>query len=344
MNVQNESYKISLVSHQPKEAENTLYLSKYAPKSLDEIVGNENLVRLFKYYLRVKDFPNMILLGPTGTGKTTMIQLFIKQFLGPHYHTHHLEIYGSLHRGRCIISQASENSKNCEKGIPNILNFLKKSLKARDVKKIITIFDFEYTIGETQMSLRRIMEEHDNVRFILACNSRDNISETIQSRTNIYSLQRVPNSGLKSLINKIVDKEKLKLAPDIIDCLAQHSDGNIRVAINTLQLVSETSELDLKRFYQIVNLPASFKVEELFAACLAGGEDNAIKILDDLINNGYSLVDLLNLMLKTVINSEKFNTETKNRIIETVSSFFLVNETSLTLTNMYCLIYRLLCP
>jgi len=49
-------------------------------------------------------------------------------------------------------------------------------------------------------------------------------------------------------------------------------------------------------------------------------------------------------MLKTIINSEKFDVLTKNTIIETVSDFFPVNETSLTLINIYCLVYRLLQP
>lgn len=322
--------------------EDRLYISKYTPTNLEEMVGNSDLIQLFRYYLRMKKFPNMILVGPTGTGKNLMAKLFVREFLGDHFRTHCLEIDGSLYRGRCVINQQSDTTKINEKSVPNILNFLKRSLAAKDVKKIILIYDFDYITSETQMSLRRVMEEQHSVRFLLLCNSRETISETIQSRSNIYSLKPLTETDLRVVVDTIISQENLHISPEVVDSLVKNSEGNIRIAVNTLQLISKTDELDLERFYQIINLPATFQVESLFSACLEGNEGEAIGTLELLIDNGYSLVDLLNLMLRTIINTEKFSVQIKNKIIEVISTFFLLNETSLTLTNIYCLIYRLL--
>lgn len=338
------------------EFEKTL-LDKYAPQNLNEIIGNQNVVQLFSDYAKRGDFPNMLLTGPTGCGKNSLITLFAKQILGPQYATHCLEIQGSLHRGRCIISQFGETGKNLDKGVPNILMFLKKSLgpptttTTRSFQKLIIIYDFDYTTSETQMSLRRIIEEYTKVKFIFSCNSLDNIKETIQSRVNIYNLVRISDVEIRQLIDRILREENLHFNAnnnsnhdEIVQNLVSEANGNIRVAINTLQLIRYTSDLDLERFYQILNLPVTFQIETLFSHCLRGLEQEAIEILDNLITNGYSLVDLINLMLKVIINSQNpsFTTEIRNRIIEIITGFFIINETALTVTNLYCLTYRLL--
>lgn len=326
----------------PETIEDQLYITKYTPCKLEEMVGNRDIVQLFMYYLRVKKFPNIILIGPTGTGKNLMAKLFVRELLGNYFQTHCLEIDGSLYRGRCVINQSNDVTKINEKSAPNILNFLKRSLPVKDVKKIVIIYDFDYITSETQMALRRVMEENQNVRFIFLCNSRDAISETVQSRSNIYILKPLTDDDLIQVIANIISRENLNILPEVVASLVKNAEGNIRMAINTLQLISRTEKLDLERFYQIINLPATFQVEHLFLACLAGHENEAIGTLDSLIENGYSLVDLLNLMLRTVVNSDKFSVPVKNDIIEIISCFFLLNETSLTLTNIYCLIYRLL--
>lgn len=348
------------VSDKPVEFKRTL-LEKYAPKCLDDIIGNVNLVKLFSDYVKRGDFPNMLLTGPTGCGKNSLITLFAKQIMGDQYPTHCLEIQGSLHRGRCIISQLGENGKNFEKGVPNILMFLKKALGSSNTRntekdnlarqtpthffeKLVIIYDFDYTTTETQMSLRRIIEEYSKVRFIFSCNSLDNIKETIQSRVNIYNLVRISDVEIRQLIDQILLNENLQFDNEILNNLVSEANGNIRVAINLLQLIRYTSDLNLERFYQILNLPVVSQIETLFSNCLKGREIESIEIFELLINNGYSLVDLINLMLRVIINTQNsmFTIDIKNQIIEIITSFFIINETSLTVTNIYCLIYRLL--
>ena len=44
------------------------WVEKYRPKTLDEIFGNEDILKK----LKIKSLPNILLIGPPGTGKTSI--------------------------------------------------------------------------------------------------------------------------------------------------------------------------------------------------------------------------------------------------------------------------------
>jgi len=319
-----------------------LFIDKYRPSRLSDIIGNENMLSLLQYYLRENNFPNMIVIGPTGSGKNVTINLFVRRFLGEHYGTHCLEIVGSLYRGRCIISQSNDNNKSNERAVPNISNFLKKSLHPKHLKRVVVIYDFDYTTDETQMSLRRIMEtRYENVRFILSSNSLDNIAETIQSRGNIYRFNPISDTEICAIIRRIIQQEGLNIDQHVVDELIQCSEGNIRSAINNLQIISHCRDLTVKQFYEILNIPSTRNIELFFQYCFQKQDQLAIETINRLIDNGYSVIDLLNLFLKTLIHSKTIDVSKKNQSIEIISQFFLLSETTLSITNIYHLIYSL---
>lgn len=320
-----------------------LYLDRYKPSNLDQVVGNDQMISLLKYYVKEKNFPNMLIIGPTGCGKNTAISLFVKEFLGKYYSTHCLEIVGSLYRGRCIISQTSDTNKSNEKSIPNVSNFIKKSIIPRELKKIIIIYDFDYTTDETQMALRRLMEtKRQNVRFILSSNSRNNIAETIQSRGNIYQFNPINNNEIKIILDHIVKNESLNVSSQIIDEIIRCSENNIRTAINNLQLISHTDNLSVRQFYELLNIPSVEYIENFYLACFRHDEGFAIKVIEEMLESGYSIVDLLNILQKTLILTNKLSVVEKNQLIEIISKFFILSETTLSTTNLYHLIYCLL--
>lgn len=61
------------------------FIEKYRPITLDDVVGNEEMVKRLKYFCKNKNIPNMLFVSPPGLGKTTICHCVGRALLGEHY-------------------------------------------------------------------------------------------------------------------------------------------------------------------------------------------------------------------------------------------------------------------
>ena len=76
-----------------------VWLEKYRPKTLDDVVGNKSAVDRLRLTLKEGSIPNLILSGPPGTGKTSCVLCLARTLLGPQYKEGLLELNASDDRG-----------------------------------------------------------------------------------------------------------------------------------------------------------------------------------------------------------------------------------------------------
>ena len=55
--------------------ENTLWVEKFRPDTLDGYVGNEHIIEKVKLYIESGDVPHLLFYGQAGTGKTTLAKI-----------------------------------------------------------------------------------------------------------------------------------------------------------------------------------------------------------------------------------------------------------------------------
>ena len=59
--------------------DNTIWLEKYRPQTLADVIGNEQILIRLMVLCQEKNIPNMILSGPPGCGKTTSAKIISQQ-------------------------------------------------------------------------------------------------------------------------------------------------------------------------------------------------------------------------------------------------------------------------
>jgi len=55
---------------------------KYRPTCLDEVVGHEDLKRDLRAFLKTRDVPHLMFIGPPGIGKNCVAYAFASEYFG----------------------------------------------------------------------------------------------------------------------------------------------------------------------------------------------------------------------------------------------------------------------
>ncbi len=80
-----------------------LWAEKYRPKSLSEIVDQEEIVNRLMQFVKEKNMPHLLFAGPPGTGKTTAAHALAHDLYGEDYRMYMLELNASVAKDTPIL-------------------------------------------------------------------------------------------------------------------------------------------------------------------------------------------------------------------------------------------------
>lgn len=167
-------------------------------------------------------FPHMILYGPPGSGKRSLVSFILKNHsLGvPHRRNNVLTLEGPNHLCFFVIDVLRRfpiflNSV--------LLNFLSFKSWNKEVKFLI-LFGAEKMTESIQSSLRRIMEKHyRKVRFIFITEHLDVIMKPLQSRCKIIRTKSPSNEELYLICDWYAKNHGHTLTDDIFKRVTGYS-------------------------------------------------------------------------------------------------------------------------
>lgn len=252
------------------------WVEKYRPKTFDEIIGQDKVIKAIRKAVKNKDLPHMLFIGPPGTGKTTTATVIARELFGEAWKNHFVEL------------NASD-----ERGIDTIRTKI-KTLSLTKRKLIIFLDEADALTPDAQHALRRIMEKTPSI-FILSANYDYRIIDPIKSRCAVYVFEKLGEKDVARMLLKICKAEGIPLSDknkkSLIE-IVKSCKGDLRRAINTLQQsVDENKEIDLKTV--VSQTPPKIASEALRTA-LAGNFSRA----KELIQEAYLQVRDINLIIE----------------------------------------------
>jgi replication factor C small subunit len=270
-----------------------IWVEKYRPATLDEIVGNEEVVERMKDFANDAEMPNLMFAGPQGTGKTALTIALGR------------EIFGENYRGNMLELNASD-----ERGIDTVRDRIKSFARTDTVGdhdfKIVFLDEVDSTTKDAQSALRRVMEDYsDNTRFVLSCNYPNKIIPPIQSRCSVFRIGRLGDQDIREIVARVVAEEDIDASDEAIDAIVDEAGGDARKAINTLQSCVLDGELEADAVERIAGSIDYEETREIIEMAIAGELDDAMETLDvEVLKAGVSEQKFIDTSLRVVKSIE----------------------------------------
>jgi replication factor C small subunit len=287
------------------EDNHTIWIEKYRPAKLADIVGQDEIVERLSSYVKTGTLPHLLFTGSAGVGKTTAAVTLAHEFFKDSWQMNFRELNASDERGIDVVRN-------------QIKQFARTTPLGDATFKILFLDEADALTTDAQAALRRTMESYaQTCRFILSCNYSSKIIDPIQSRCAIYRFKPLGPEAIMEEAGRIACREGLTITRDAMDAIVYIAQGDMRKAINALQGAAILcSTIDEKMVYAITSTARPDEIRDLLKSSLKGDFEGAESLLANLLHQrGIAPNELINQCYRAIIRME-MNRELKVELID----------------------------
>ncbi|MBE6988734.1 MAG: replication-associated recombination protein A [Ruminococcaceae bacterium] len=201
------------------------FADKYRPTTLENVVGQRHILGKNGVLSRIcssGNIPNMIFYGPSGTGKTTVAQIIANS------------TNRTLHKLNATNASISD--------IKDIISSLDTFMAPNGV--LLYLDEIQYFNKKQQQSLLEFIESG---KITLIASTTENpyfyVFNAILSRSTVFEFKPVEKEDISLAIERVIkqieedDNISLSIEDGVIDHIAVSCGGDVRKAINSVELL-----------------------------------------------------------------------------------------------------------
>lgn len=276
---------------------------KYRPETLDDVVGQDNVVRVIKNEISNDRISHAYLFaGPRGTGKTTIAKIIAK-----------MVNCEKLVDGNCCnkcfnclnfknnndiveIDAASNNGVDEIRELRDKINFVPNNSKY----KVYIIDEVHMLTTQAFNALLKTLEEPPlHVIFILATTELHKVPLTVASRCQKFQFSKITNADIVLRLKKILELEGRNVNDDVLNEIARLADGGMRDAINMLdQLIAYSGDnVLLKDVYELGGYVSYVDLYNFINYVISNNVVEIVKFIEKIDNDGKNISKFINELL-----------------------------------------------
>ena len=224
---------------------------RMCPKTIDEYVGQEHILakdKMLYRLIKADRLSSIILYGPPGCGKTLLARVIANSTKNKFVKLN------AVAAGVSDIKSVVEDAKN---------------LLMNPSGRVILFIDEIHRFNKLQQDALLPYVEDGTVILIGATTENPffSVNKALISRSTVFKLEPLKKENIINVLeNAIQDKEKglgmydLTIEDGVIEYLAELSSGDVRVALNGLEIAALTTEMNLDGEIRIT--------KEIMAECI----------------------------------------------------------------------------
>jgi putative ATPase len=191
------------------------------PEVLSEFIGHQEIFKTYSF-LRTKNFPSIILFGPSGTGKTTLARILAKES-GKEFFQFNA-VLGGVADLKKLILQAEE-------------------IRHRLGQEAIIFIDEIHRFNKAQQDALLPYIEEGAFTLIGATteNPRVAVNKALLSRAHIVQLKELLADDILKILTQAKEKFGMTLNSEYLHTIADFAGGDARIALNTLEAAEKIS-------------------------------------------------------------------------------------------------------
>lgn len=280
---------------------------KWRPLTFDDVVGQEHVTQTLKKAVETGRVSHAYLFsGPRGCGKTSTARILarvlncenvqkgnpcnkcascVAVIRGSHLDV--MEIDGASHTGVGEVRELQES-----------IGFAPSQSR----NKVYIIDEVHMLSTHAFNALLKTLEEPPaHVYFVFATTSPQKIPDTIKSRCQRHHFKRLDNAEIAARLEVICKAEKVKYEMDGLRLLARKADGSMRDGTSLLDqcVTASGGNVTADAVRGILGLVDQEKVLAFVDAIAAGDATRPLQLLDQAIDEGVDLSDLLSALLES---------------------------------------------
>jgi DNA polymerase III delta prime subunit len=296
--------------------ENKLFIHKFQPLYFKDF-GNDNYVIKMLKTLILLDNINILLIGDIASGKTSILNSLIRE-----YYTG----YTTKEYEENVLYINSLKEQGIHYYRTDVKTFCQTCSSIKYKKKFVVLDDIDLINEQSQQVFRNCIDKYShNVHFISSCSNIQKVIESLQSRLNIVRIPPLNKKNLQDFIQKIKIEENIDIDKDAEDFIVSISNNTMKVLINYMEKFKLLNQkITLHLAVQLCSNISFLLFEEYTKLILNNSLKNALNVIYDIYDKGYSVMDILDNYFIFIKTTQILTDKQKYSIIPCICKYITI--------------------